>query len=134
MKKLIFTVTTKNGKTLDWIFHECNIKEDDYGNKKYIAYTTPSNETALIDCRYAQKYDFRKVCVDFLIEWYGNNLDELSEKEINLYAYPCESSTDCIEFLESAKNDISFSEFCKNQCSKCPHCVFLDLPYIENVN
>ena len=106
----------------------------EYGNKKYIAYTTPSSETALIDCRYTHKYDFKKICVDFLLEWYGNNLDELSEKDIQLYAYPCESSTDCIEFLEGAKNNISFSEFCKNQCSKCPHCVFLDLPYIHNKN
>mgnify|MGYP003292523804 CR=1 FL=1 len=77
MKKATFTVTTTNGKTLTWKFQECESNLNDYGNKKYIVYTTPSGEVFSIDCRYNINYDFIKICVEFLLNYYGKNLDEL---------------------------------------------------------
>lgn len=81
MKTATYIVTAKNGKTYRWTFEECVINPDDYGNKRYIAYHMPSGDISLIDCRYAQKYDFNKICVDFLLEWYGENLAELCEED-----------------------------------------------------
>lgn len=77
MKKATYIVTAKSGKQYKWTFKESEINPKDYGNKKYIAYTMPSRDTFLIDCRYAPKYDFNRICVDFLLEWYGENFAEL---------------------------------------------------------
>lgn len=79
--KATYTVTTKNGKAYKWTFEECEVNNEDYGNKKYIAYTMPSGDSFLLDCRYVSNYNFTKICVDFLLEWYGENLDELSEDD-----------------------------------------------------
>ncbi len=81
MKTATYIVTAKSGKTYKWTFEECIINTEDYGNKRYIAYTMPSGDKFLLDCRYAQKYDFNKICVDFLLEWYGENFAELCEED-----------------------------------------------------
>ena len=81
MKTATYIATVKNGKTYKWTFEECIINTEDYGNKRYIAYTMPSGDKFLLDCRYAQKYDFNKICVDFLLEWYGENFAELCEED-----------------------------------------------------
>ena len=81
MEKATYNITCTNGKSYKWTFEECVINSKDYGNKHYIAYTTPSGDVFLIDCRYTPKYDFRKTCVDFLIKWYGDNIDELYEED-----------------------------------------------------
>ena len=81
MKKATYTVTAKSGKSYKWTFEECEINPNDYGNKRYISYIMPSGDAFMIDCRYSEKYDFRKICVDFLLNWYGDNLDELSEDD-----------------------------------------------------
>ena len=81
MKTATYIVTAKSGNTYKWTFEECIINTEDYGNKRYIAYTMPSGDEFLLDCRYAQKYDFNKICVDFLLEWYGENFAELYEED-----------------------------------------------------
>ena len=81
MKTATYIVTTKNGKTYKWSFEECKINPEDYGNKRYIAYTMPSGDTFLLDCRYTPKYDFNRICVDFLLEWYGENFAQLYEAD-----------------------------------------------------
>ena len=80
MKKATYIVTATSGKQYKWTFEECVINPEDYGNKRYIAYTMPSGDTFLIDCRYTE-YNFEKICVEFLINYYGENLDELSEED-----------------------------------------------------
>lgn len=80
MKRATYNVTTKNGKTYKWSFTESKNKGD-YGNGIYIAVKTPSGATFSLDKRYAYNYDFRKACVDYLIVYYGDNLDELSEED-----------------------------------------------------
>lgn len=80
MKKATYNVTTKNGKTYKWSFTESK-NEGDYGNGIYIAVKMPSGDTFLIDCRYAPKYDFNRICVDFLLEWYGENFAQLYEAD-----------------------------------------------------
>lgn len=81
MKKATYIVTATSGKQYKWTFEECEINPEDYGTKMYIAYTTPSGDSFLIDCRYAQKYDFNRICVDFLLKWYGENFAELWEAD-----------------------------------------------------
>ena len=81
MKKATYIVTAKSGKQYKWTFEECEVNSEDYGNKKYIAYTKPSGDTFLIDCRYAPKYDFNRICVDFLLVYYGDNFAELYEAD-----------------------------------------------------
>lgn len=81
MKKATYIITTTNGNTYKWIFKECKIDPQDYENKHYIAYTMPSGDSFLLDCRYEKEYNFTKICVKFLIEWYGSNLDELYEED-----------------------------------------------------
>lgn len=78
--KASYTVTTKNGRTYRWSFKEWK-HEGDYGNGIYIGIFTPSYETASLDCRYMTGYNFHKVCVDYLLNYYGDNLDELSEDD-----------------------------------------------------
>ena len=79
--KINFTILTKQGKTLLWSFEEIETKRDDYGNMYYIEYTMPSGDVFLIDCRYIKNYDFRKTCIDFLINFYGNRMEKISEIE-----------------------------------------------------
>lgn len=81
MKKAIYTVLAKSGKSYKWEFTECEHDTNDYGNGIYISIKHPSGDHTLLDCRYANKYDFNKMCVDFLIEYYGENLDELSQDD-----------------------------------------------------
>ena len=81
MKKATYIVTATSGKQYKWTFEECEINPEDYGNKKYIAYTAPSGDTFLIDCRYAENYSFTRICVEFLCQHYGENLDELWEAD-----------------------------------------------------
>ena len=76
----IYTVTTKNGRTYKWSFTEVK-NEGDYGNGIYIAVTSPSGDVFSLDCRYATNYNFIKTCVDTLLDYYGDNLDELSEDD-----------------------------------------------------
>lgn len=73
-----YTVTTKNGKVYKWSFTESK-SEDDYGNGIYIAVQSPSGDVFSYDCRYMRGYEFHKACVDYLLAYYGENLDELSE-------------------------------------------------------
>ena len=79
--KITYTVTAKSGKYYKWTFEECEIDSNDYGNKRYIYYIMPSGDSFMIDCRYSEQYDFRKICVDFLLNWYGDNLYQLSEDD-----------------------------------------------------
>ena len=81
MKKATYIVTAKSGNVYKWTFEECEVNPEDYGNKKYIAYTMPSGDTFLLDCRYAPKYEYNRICVDFLLEWYGENFAELYEAD-----------------------------------------------------
>ena len=78
--KATYTVTTKNGQAYKWSFVEAK-NEGDYGNGIYIAVKSPSGDVYSLDCRYMKGYNFRKACVDCLITYYGENLDELSENE-----------------------------------------------------
>lgn len=78
--KANYTVTTKNGKAYNWSFSEYK-SIDDYGNGIYIGVVTPSGDLSALDCRYLKGYNFHKTCVDYLIRYYGENLDELSEAE-----------------------------------------------------
>lgn len=78
--KASYTVTTKNGKAYKWSFTESK-RDGDYGNGIYIAVETPSGDIFSLDRRYAIGYDFRKACVDYLLVYYGENLDELSEDD-----------------------------------------------------
>ncbi len=79
MKKR-FTVITKDGKAYEWSFIESK-REGDYGNGIYIAVKTPSGDVFSLDRRYAIGYSFHKACVDYLLTYYGENLDELSEND-----------------------------------------------------
>ena len=78
--KASYTVTTKNGRTYRWSFTECK-HEGDYGNGVYIGILTPSLDLSSLDCRYMVGYKFHKACVDYLLTYYGENLDELSEDD-----------------------------------------------------
>lgn len=80
MKKANYNITCTNGKSYKWTFEECVVNPEDYGNKRYIAYHTPSGDISLIDCRYTE-YNFTKICVEFLLNFYGENLDELYEED-----------------------------------------------------
>ena len=80
MKEATYTVLTKSGKELKWNFTECEPDPNDYGNKMYISIETPSGDYSLLDCRYSA-YNFDKMCVDYLINYYGENLDELSRDD-----------------------------------------------------
>lgn len=75
-----FTVTTVNGKTYTWKFTETK-SEGDYGNGIYIMIVAPSGDIFSLDCRYAKAYNFTKACVEYLYEYYGDNLDELYEED-----------------------------------------------------
>lgn len=75
-----FTVITKDGEAYEWSFIECK-QEGDYGNGIYIAVKTPSGDVFSLDRRYAIGYSFHKACVDYLLTYYGENLDELSEND-----------------------------------------------------
>ena len=81
MKKITYIITAKSGKEYKWTFEECEINPKDYGSKKYISYTKPSGDTFFIDCRYKPNYNFTRICVEFLLEWYGDYLDELYEAD-----------------------------------------------------
>lgn len=81
MKEVTFQILTTSGNVYRWTFTECETDPNDYGNKHYIAYKMPSGDSALIDCRYMGAYNFTKICVEFLINYYGDNLDELSEAD-----------------------------------------------------
>ena len=81
MKKAALRVLTKTGKSYRWEFTECEPDTNDYGNGIYISIKHPSGDHTLLDCRYTRGYNFDKMCVDFLIEYYGENLDELSEDD-----------------------------------------------------
>ena len=48
-----------------------------------------------------------------------------------LYCYPCEDSSDCLDFLEGTEKGLSFVDFCKKYCANCPERVILDIPYEE---
>ena len=76
-----YTVTTKSGRAYKWSFEECEKDPNDYGNKCFIAVIRPSGDCFLLDCRYVRKYNFHTICVNYLCEYYGENLDELSETE-----------------------------------------------------
>ena len=78
--KATYTVTTKNGKVYKWNFIESKM-EGDYGNGIYIAVKTPSGDFFTLDRRYNVGYRFHKACVDYLLVYYGENLDELSEDD-----------------------------------------------------
>ena len=73
-----YTVTTKNGKVYRWSFTEQK-NEGDYGNGIYIGVKSPAGDMFSLDCRYVTNYDFHKVCVGCLTNYYGENLDELTE-------------------------------------------------------
>lgn len=78
--KATYTVTTKDGQGYKWSFAESK-NNGDYGNGVYIAVQSPSGDISSLDCRYMVGYKFHKVCVDFLLAYYGENLDELSEDD-----------------------------------------------------
>ena len=73
-----YPVTTKNGKAYRWSFTEYK-DESDYGNGIYIGIVSPSADSSMLDCRYATEYEFHKMCVEYLLTYYGENLDELTE-------------------------------------------------------
>lgn len=83
MKEAKYTVLTKNAYLYKWSFTEQK-RENDYGNGIYIAIKSPSGELSGLDCRYATNYDFNKMCVDYLLKYYGKNLDELTEDDNEL--------------------------------------------------
>ena len=76
-----YTVTTKNGKTYKWSFTESKSEGDYYGNGIYIRVESPSGDMFYLDCRYIIGYEFRKECVECLLDYYGENLDELYEDD-----------------------------------------------------
>lgn len=78
--KASYTATTKNGNVYKWSFTESK-SEGDYGNGIYIAILSPSGDRFWWDCRYMTGYKFHKACVDYLLTYYGENLDELSEDD-----------------------------------------------------
>ena len=78
--KTTYTVTTKNGNVYKWSFTE-HKGDGDYGNGIYIAVKTPSGDVFVLDRRYATNYNFAKACVDYLLTYYGENLDELCEED-----------------------------------------------------
>lgn len=54
-------------------------------------------------------------------------------KDSKMFAYPCEFSSECPDFLEGAET-MSFAEFCETVCgSGCPDCVFMDVPYTKEM-
>ncbi len=55
----------------------------------------------------------------------------MAEKKENFFAYPCEQSGDCLEFLEGWQK-MSFTNFCETYCKNCKDCVLLDIPYSES--
>ena len=75
-----FTVITKDGEAYKWSFIESK-REGDYGIGIYIAVKTPSGDVFSLDRRYAIGYNFHKACVDYLLTYYGDNLDELFEND-----------------------------------------------------
>lgn len=75
-----YTVTTKNGGAYKWSFAEFK-SEGDYGNGTYIGVLSPSYEVSSLDCRYMEGYKFHKACVEYLLTYYGDNLDELYEDD-----------------------------------------------------
>ena len=75
-----FTVTAKSGNTYTWTFTE-HKNEGDYGNGIYIGIETPSKDHHSLDCRYMIDYTFHKVCVDYLVRWYGDNFTDITEIE-----------------------------------------------------
>lgn len=78
--KANYTVKTMNGKVYRWSFTEGK-NEGDYGNGIYIGITSPSGDFFSMDCRYMKGYKFHKACVEYLLNYYGENLDELYEDE-----------------------------------------------------
>lgn len=78
--KANYTVTTVDGKMYKWGFTEFK-SEGDYGNSTYIGVLSPSYEVFSIDCRYMKWYQFHKACVEYLLTYYGDNLDELYEDD-----------------------------------------------------
>lgn len=78
--KANYTATTKNGEEYKWSFTESK-REGDYGNGIYIAVKTPSGDVFALDRRYDIGYSFHKACVNYLLTYYGDNLDELSEED-----------------------------------------------------
>ena len=78
--KANYTVTTKNGKACKWSFTESKT-EGNYGNGVYIGVIAPSGDFSAMDCRYMVGYKFHKACVEYLLNYYGDNLDELSEDD-----------------------------------------------------
>ena len=81
MKEATYTVLAKSGKEYKWSFTECTPDPGDYGNGIYISIRYPSGDCTLLDCRYAKSYDFDKACVSYLLNYYGDNLDELSRDD-----------------------------------------------------
>lgn len=81
MKTAKYEVLATNGKTYIWSFYECEPDPNDYGNGIYISIEKPSGDYSLIDCRYIRNYDFNRTCVDYLLNYYGENLDELTTVE-----------------------------------------------------
>lgn len=78
MKTIEITVTATNDKKYQWSFSECAIDENDYGNKRYIAVVAPSGDERLIDCRYCGNYNFKEICADYILNYYGENLVSMS--------------------------------------------------------
>ena len=78
--KATYTVTAKDGQAYKWSFTECK-NDGDYGNGIYIAVKSPSGDVCAMDCRYVTNYKFHKACVDYLLNYYGENIDELSEDD-----------------------------------------------------
>lgn len=78
--KATYTVTTKNGNTHKWSFTE-HKGDGDYGNGIYITVKTPSGDIFTLDRRYSIGYKFHRACVEYLLVYYGDNLDELSEDD-----------------------------------------------------
>ena len=81
MKKATYIVTATSGKQYRWTFEECEINPEDYGNKMYIDCRATSGDGFLIDCRYAPTYDFNRICVKSLCNYYGENFAELYEAD-----------------------------------------------------
>lgn len=75
-----FQVTATSGKRYIWTFTEFK-EPTDYGNGVYLGVETPSKDYYSLDCRYLPNYSFHKVCTDYLLKYYGENLDELEEIE-----------------------------------------------------